>query len=84
MSPTRASPGGNPYLRMRDELGALVEDRAFADLFPRHGRPGAAAWRLALVTIFQFADDLSDRPAADAVRGRIDWKYARATRGRTV
>jgi transposase len=73
-----AFPDGNLYLRMHDELGALVEDRAFADLFPRHGRPGAAPWRLALVTIFQFAEDLSDRQAADAVRGRIDWKYALA------
>jgi len=28
------------------------------------------------VIIFQFAEGLSDRQAADAVRGRIDWKYA--------
>jgi transposase len=31
---------------------------------------------LALVTIFQFQEGLSDRQAAEAVRGRIDWKYA--------
>jgi transposase len=30
---------------------------------------------LALVTILQFAEGLSDRNAADAVRTRIDWKY---------
>jgi transposase len=29
-----------------------------------------------LVTVMQFAEDLSDRQAADAVRGRIDGKYA--------
>ncbi len=35
-----------------------------------------AAHGQALVTIFQFAEGLSDRQAADAVRARIDWKYA--------
>jgi transposase len=71
-----AFPAGNPYLRMRDELGALVEDPALAHLFPRRGQPAQAPWRLALVTVFQFAENLSDRQAADAVRARIDWKYA--------
>jgi transposase len=63
-------------MRMRDELGAIYDDAAFAHLFPMRGQPAEAPWRLALVTIFQFAEDLSDRQAADAVRGRIDWKYA--------
>ena len=67
---------GNVFLRMRDELGAIYDDVAFASLFPRRGQPAVAPWRLALVTIFQFAEDLSDRQAAEAVRGRIDWKYA--------
>ena len=31
---------------------------------------------MALVTVFQFLEGLSDREAADAVRSRIDWKYA--------
>ncbi len=73
-----AFPAGNPYIRMWDALQSLVEDRALAHLFPRRGRPAEAPWRLTLVTIFQFAEDLSDRQAADAVRGRIDWKYALA------
>jgi transposase len=30
---------------------------------------------LAVVTVLQFAEGLSDRQAADAVRSRIDWKY---------
>jgi transposase len=45
------------------------------DLYPNNGQPAAAPWRLALVTILQFAENLSDRQAADAVRSRIDWKY---------
>ena len=73
-----AFPAGNPYLRMRDALEALVEDRELAHLFPTRGRPCEAPWRLALVTVFQFSEDLSDRQAADAVRARIDWKYALA------
>lgn len=71
-----AFPAGNPYLRIRDELGPLFRDDDFADLFPRRGQPAAPPWRLALITLFQFAVALSDRQAADAVRARIDWKYA--------
>jgi transposase len=71
-----AFPKGNALMLMRDELGAIYEDEAFAHLFPRRGQPAEAPWRLALVTIFQFAESLSDRRAADAVRARIDWKYA--------
>ena len=70
-----AFPDGNPYLRLRDQLGTLFTDADFADLYPRRGQPALAPWRLALVTILQFREDLSDRRAADAVRARIDWKY---------
>jgi transposase len=66
---------GNLYLRLRDELGNLYADEQFADLFARRGQPAEAPWRLALVCVFQFLEDLSDRQAADAVRSRIDWKY---------
>jgi transposase len=61
---------------MRDELESLVEDHELAHLFPRRGQPAERPWRLALITMFQFVEDLSDRQAADAVRARIDWKYA--------
>jgi transposase len=71
-----AFPRNNPYMRMRDELGALYRDAAFASLFPRRGQPAETPWRLALVLVFQYAEGLSDRQAADAVRARIDWKYA--------
>jgi transposase len=66
---------GNVYLELRDELGTLYEDQAFVSLFPTRGQPAEAPWRLALVTILQFAEGLSDRQAAEAVRSRIDWKY---------
>jgi transposase len=71
-----AFPRDNLYLRMREEVGALFADETFADLFPTRGQPAQAPWRLALVTLMQYVEDLSDRQAADAVRSRIDWKYA--------
>src|SRR6266511_5644888 len=70
-----AFPRGNVYMRMRDELGAIYDDQLFASLFPTRGQPAASPWRLALTTVMQFAEGLSDRQAADAVRSRIDWKY---------
>lgn len=71
-----AFPKGNRYLEIRDVLGTIYSDEMFADLFSRRGQPGEAPGRLALVTVFQFLEGLSDRQAAEAVRGRIDWKYA--------
>jgi transposase len=67
---------GNLYMRMRDELGRLYTDEEFAGLFAVRGQPAEAPWRLTLVSIMQFLEGLSDRQAADAVRSRIDWKYA--------
>jgi transposase len=71
-----AFPKGNPYVILRDNLGDIYQDSTFSPLFasPR-GRPAESPACLALVTALQFAEDLSDRAAADAVRGRIDWKY---------
>lgn len=66
---------GNPLLSLRDELGAIFADADFADLFSKLGHPGLPPWRLALVTLLQFHENLSDRRAAEAVRARIDWKY---------
>jgi transposase len=73
-----AFPKGSVYMRMRDALGPIYTDRAFAALFPRRGQPAESPARLALVTVMQFADGLTDRQAADAVRSRIDWTYALA------
>lgn len=71
-----ACPKGSTFIRMRDELGVLFHDEMFTSLFPKDGQPALAPWRLALVTIMQFAEGLSDRQAAEAVRTRLDWKYA--------
>lgn len=71
-----AFPRGHVYLRLRDELGSIYSDELFAPVFPSRGQPAFSPWRLALVLVMQFAEGLSDRQAADAVRGRIDWKYA--------
>lgn len=70
-----AFPRGNVYMRVADLLGSLYQDQQFAALFPTRGQPAEAPVRLALVTVLQFAEGLSDRQAADAVRSRIDWKY---------
>ncbi len=66
---------GNPCLLLRDQLGTVFDDVGFADLYRKRGQPAYAPWRLALVTLLQFREGLSDRQAAEAVRARIDWKY---------
>ena len=71
-----AFPKGNVYLWMGDELGDLYSDSLFIDLYPVRGQPSLSPGRLALVTVMQFMEGLTDRQAAEAVRGRIDWKYA--------
>ena len=70
-----AFPRGHRYLTLRDQFGALFADLEFAPLFAFCGQPALAPWRLALVSVLQFAEGLSDRQAAEAVRSRIDWKY---------
>jgi transposase len=70
-----AFPKGNPSLLLRDTLGTIFQDDDFTALFPLVGQPGLPPWRLALVTILQFRENLADRQAAEAVRARIDWKY---------
>ncbi len=68
-----AFPRGSSLLGLRDEFGTIFDDQRFAALFPKLGQPAEAPWRLALVTLLQFMEGLSDC-AADAVRGRIDWR----------
>jgi transposase len=60
---------------VRDELGTIYEDEQFAELYASEGQAALSPWRLALVTVLQFAEELTDRQAAEAVRSRIDWKY---------
>lgn len=69
-------PLSSVIMRLRDEFATLDEDTDFRTLYAARGQPDLPPWRLALVTVFQFLEHLSDRQAADAVRDRIDWKYA--------
>jgi transposase len=70
-----AYPKGNIYLQLRETFGTIYQDEHFMELYPRRGQPAEAPWRLALVSVMQFREGLSDRQAANAVRGRMDWKY---------
>jgi hypothetical protein len=64
-------------MRVRDELPGLFADAQFVSAFGVRGKPRISPGQLALVTVLQFAENLTDRQAAEAVRARIDWKYAR-------
>lgn len=73
----RASdPGGTTAMWVRDQLDGLWCDEDFAGWYPRDGRPGLSPAQLATVCVLQFLLGLSDRQAAEAVRCRIDFKYA--------
>lgn len=69
-------PKGNMSIHLRDILGTIYQDELFPDLYPDRGQPAYVPWRLALVTVFQCMENLTDCQAADAVRSRLDWKYA--------
>lgn len=71
-----AFPKGNLYLTMGDEIGTFYTNRDFEELFSDEGHPAVPPWRLALICVMQYIEGLSDRMAAEAVRSRIDWKYA--------
>lgn len=73
-----AFPKGNALMRLRDHLGPIYTDAQFTALFPHDGQPALSPGKLALVSVLQFAEGLSGRQAADAVRNRIDWKYVLA------
>jgi transposase len=70
-----AFPKGCLCLRVRDMLRPIFIDEQFTDLFALRGRPAQAPWRLALMSVLQYVAGLSDRQAAEAVRGRIEWNY---------
>jgi transposase len=72
----RASfPKGTLTVRIREALGPLFEDESFAEAFPTRGRPAVSPGALALVSVLQYAEGLTDRQAADQVRARMDWKF---------
>lgn len=70
-----AFPKGNRYMRLRDTFGEIFEDDPFQALYPAKGQPAYSPWRLALICIMQYMENLTGRQAADAVRARLDWKY---------
>lgn len=75
----RAVAARGPYslaMRVRDELGELFADAEFAEAFEARGRPGWSPGQLALVTVLQFTENLTDRAAAHRVRYGMDLKYA--------
>jgi transposase len=47
---------------MRSQLGQIYRDEDFADLYARQGQPGWSAWRLAMVCVMQFMEDLTNEP----------------------
>ena len=75
-SPTPPSPRGPSASASPMNSVRLYRDDQFAELFPTRGQPAASPARLAMASVLQYVEGLSDRQAADAVRGRIDWKYA--------
>jgi transposase len=66
----------NSYRLIGDKLFVKLNEQDFIDLYPRDGQPGLSPVILALVTVFQFIEKLPDRQAAEALRMRMDWKYA--------
>lgn len=57
-----AFPRGSTIITLRDAFGTLYQDEDFAPFFSKLGQPALAPWRLALVTVFQFLENLSDTP----------------------
>ena len=72
----KINPKGTLIMRLRDRLSSLYQDEDFVGLYPATGQPAFDPWRLALVVVFEYVEGLTDRQAAEAVRNRIDWKYA--------
>lgn len=74
----RLCPKGTMVTQLRDALGPIYSDEQFVHLFPTRGRPAEAPWRLAMVTVLQAIEGLTDRQAAAYVHSRVDWLYALA------
>lgn len=66
----------DPYRMIGNQLFEKWQEEEFADLYSREGKPGYSPVILAFVSVFQFMERLADRQAAQALRMRLDWKYA--------
>jgi transposase len=60
---------------VRDHLGEWLKDGDFAAAFGARGRPGYSPAVLALVTVLQMAENLTDREAVLQAKRALDWKY---------
>jgi transposase-like protein DUF772 len=69
-------PAGCLAMRLRDELGEVFSNADFTGAYPRRGGPALSPATLALVSVLQYAERLTDRQAAHAAAARIDWTYA--------
>jgi transposase len=69
-------PKGNKYMWLRDELDTIYKDEQFTSLYPKSGQPAEQPWRLAMMSIIQYIENYTDRQAAEALKARIDLKYA--------
>ncbi|MGW2965183.1 transposase [Streptomyces sp. NPDC001220] len=70
------NPQGTAAMWIRGRLDGLFSDEDFTAWYPRDGRPGLSPAQLATVCVQQYALNLSDRQAPEAVRCRIDFRYA--------
>ena len=70
-----AFPKGHAYIRFASVFEEIYEYYDFSELYSPLGQSAEHAARLAMVLILQFAEGLSDRQAADAVRHNLLWKY---------
>jgi len=64
------------YRLIGDQLFERWHEEEYADLYSAEGKPGISPVILALVSVFQFMEKLADRQAVNALRMRLDWKYA--------
>ncbi len=69
-------PKNNPYLILGDNLNHIIGDMNLQILATSFDSNIATTLRLSLITAFQYNEILPDSHASDAVRRRIDWKYA--------
>jgi transposase len=66
----------NVYRLVGDEVNDVLHINDFTDMYSVSGRGGIDPIKLALVTLFQFLENIPDRVAEERVVMRIDWKYA--------
>jgi len=66
----------SPYRLVGEQLYEQYDEADYVDLYHAEGKAAISPVLLAFVTAFQYMENLSDREAAEAVRMRLDWKYA--------